>query len=299
MRTLTQALTLTSIATAVRELMVSGIYGGAYGAYDLRIPATSSYAGPIIRVRRSSDNAESDIPALSTADLNGDKWLNEAALLSFVGTASAHVVKWYDQSGAGLAATQTDPILQPRIVNAGVIDRLNVKPTIVFSGAQKLGTSVFNAGAYRNFMGAVVARDDSGGAFIERVFVVQSTGGAADYLGTLSAVLVAGYNAGAAIWAFRNGLDLASAASTGGQGYQALSWFNGSHHNMQRNAGTVNTFAFAHQYLGSAVQLWIGGSRTNDGPFAGAISAAAFYPELPDGAARSAIASSQMLAYSI
>jgi hypothetical protein len=85
-RTLTQALTLTSIATAVR----SGLAGALDG---LSVRATSAlsaarllygtYSGnPLIRARRSSDNAEANIPhGLIIGDLD------TGALLSHVYTA--------------------------------------------------------------------------------------------------------------------------------------------------------------------------------------------------------------------
>jgi hypothetical protein len=294
-----QRATRLTLHSRVKTIPDLSIYGSAMGAYDLRIPPGSPSTLPLVQVRRSSDNAQLDIGASEIVDANGNRWLDEAQLSSFVGSASGYVSKWYDLSPFGLHATQTTAPDQPRIANAGVIDRLNGKPTIVFSGAQKLGTAGFNASGIRNFMGSVVARDDSGGAFIERVFVVQATTGAADYLGVLGAVLVSGYSSGTRVWAFRNGLDLAFVTSTGGQAFQANSWFDATTHNMQRNAGTPASFTFAQQYLGNAVQLWIGGSRTNDGPLTGAVSAAAFYPVLPDATGRSAISGSQMTAYAI
>lgn len=73
----------------------------------------STYTGPLIRVRRSSDNAEQDIGYLSNTTLD------TAALATFVGGASAFVVTWYDQSGAADHVTQATAANQPRIVNAG------------------------------------------------------------------------------------------------------------------------------------------------------------------------------------
>lgn len=114
---------------------------GVTAAYSLRIPGGSTYSGPLIRVRRSSDNAESDISASSTADANGNKGIDEAALLAFAGAGNAFVVTWYDQSGAGLNITQATAASQPRIVLSGVIDKQNSKPTLTFSGSQALQTT--------------------------------------------------------------------------------------------------------------------------------------------------------------
>lgn len=104
--------------------------GQIYAAYGLG-RLLSSYTGPGVRVRRSSDGAETDIgfTALGALDV--------AALLAFSGAGSAFVVTWYDQSGNGRHATQTVTASQPRLVNAGVVDvGPNGRPILVFSGAQ-------------------------------------------------------------------------------------------------------------------------------------------------------------------
>lgn len=104
-------------------------------AFSLR-KLIQSYSGPVIRVRRDSDNAESDI------GFNNLSELDIGALRSFVGnTANGFVVTWYDQSSIASHATQTTTSLQPRIISAGVIDTSNGKPTILFSGAQWLITN--------------------------------------------------------------------------------------------------------------------------------------------------------------
>ncbi|KAI1693711.1 hypothetical protein Ddc_22582 [Ditylenchus destructor] len=84
----------------------------AYGLRDLN-PSSNDYA---VRVRRSSDNAETDIGF----DANGD--LDRQALLDFVGRSAndkGFVTKWYDQSGHGVDMLQTDMTKQGVIVDAG------------------------------------------------------------------------------------------------------------------------------------------------------------------------------------
>ena len=75
----------------------------------------TAYAGPLVRVRRSSDNAEADI------GYGADGWLDEASLLAHVGAGDGFVTTWYDQSGNGRDATQATAGHQPNIVNAGVV----------------------------------------------------------------------------------------------------------------------------------------------------------------------------------
>lgn len=67
------------------------------------------YVGSAIRVRRISDNAESDIGF----DVSGN--LDLAAYNAFQGVSSLRLRTWYDQSGNGYDATQTTAGLQPTI----------------------------------------------------------------------------------------------------------------------------------------------------------------------------------------
>jgi hypothetical protein len=85
-----------------------------------------------MKVRRSNDNATADIPFSFTPD---GRALDETALLAFVGSNSAFVDTWYDQSGNGRHASQASTTLQPRIVNAGTIDKINSRPTVLFDGS--------------------------------------------------------------------------------------------------------------------------------------------------------------------
>ena len=75
----------------------------------------SAYTGPLIRVRRSSDNAEIDIYAL----YNGE--LDTTFLLNFTGAGNGFVARWYDQSGNDQNLTQTTAANQPRIVKCRCI----------------------------------------------------------------------------------------------------------------------------------------------------------------------------------
>lgn len=96
----------------------------AYGLRKLRYGVTSA-----IRVRCSSDNAETDIGFIGQD-------LNVPALLAFVGAGSGYITTWYDQSGNGNHATQSTAANQPRIVNAGVLDvDASGRPTCVFDGS--------------------------------------------------------------------------------------------------------------------------------------------------------------------
>lgn len=88
---------------------------GLFSAIGLTLLIGSAFASPAIRVRRSNDNAEQDIGFTGTA-------LDTAALASFVGSNSAYVKTWYDQSGGGNHFTNATTADQPRIVDAGTYD---------------------------------------------------------------------------------------------------------------------------------------------------------------------------------
>jgi len=101
-------------------------YPGAAAAYSLRKLRTA-YTGAAIRVRRSSDNTETDIGF----DILGG--LDTTALLTFCGVGNGFVRTWYDQSGSGNNLTQTTVSLQPTIVTSGVVNTRNSKPCLIFS----------------------------------------------------------------------------------------------------------------------------------------------------------------------
>jgi hypothetical protein len=103
------------------------LYPGASAAYSVR-KLSSTYSGSALRVRRSSDNTEQDI-GFDGLDLD------IAALANFVGPDSGFVTKWYDQSGNNNDSFNTVGVTQPRLVNGGVIEVQNSKPSVRFLGA--------------------------------------------------------------------------------------------------------------------------------------------------------------------
>jgi hypothetical protein len=137
------------------------LYPGALGAYSLRL-LSSSFIGPTnfpIRIRRtvSGNSTEVDVAfdLLNTISLNSPiynittptplfptlattlgEFVNAPGFSnpdSLVGTQSAFVSIFYDQSGNNYNLIQTAPVNQPRIVLNGVVDTYNSKPSILFS----------------------------------------------------------------------------------------------------------------------------------------------------------------------
>lgn len=94
----------------------------------------TAYTGNLVRLRRSSDNAESDFGPVAATGL-----LDTAAIATFLGASNGFVVTWYDQSGNGLNVTQSTAAKQPAYVASGV----NSLPTVRFAATSS--TSLVNA----------------------------------------------------------------------------------------------------------------------------------------------------------
>ncbi len=128
------------------------------GAYSLRKLSTS-YSGNAILVRRSSDNTTQAIGFTVGGDLD------TASLKTFVSTGNGYVATWYDQGGKGYDAVQATTASQPRIVAAGVVERLNGKPAVNFLGAQSLSmpSSVIVAGSNPSTLNCVAQLNNNTG----------------------------------------------------------------------------------------------------------------------------------------
>ena len=103
----------------------------AHAAYGMRL-LSSSYSGPVMRIRRSSDNAEVDIQF----DANGELSLNSpvtnasnassyTSLADFAGSSTCWVVAWYDQSSGGahliLQPSSASSEFDPRLIEDGAL----------------------------------------------------------------------------------------------------------------------------------------------------------------------------------
>lgn len=105
-------------------------YPSAAAAYSVRL-LRSAYTGSAIRVRRSSDNTESDIGFTALGNLD------TTALTSFCGAGNGFVTTWYDQSGNARDVIQTTAANQPQIVSSGSVLTENGKPCVNFTATNK------------------------------------------------------------------------------------------------------------------------------------------------------------------
>jgi uncharacterized protein YjdB len=103
--------------------------------YSLR-KLLGSYSGNAVRVRRSSDNSETNIGFTATGDFD------EAALKTFAGSGNAFVTIWYDQSGSAKNMVQTSTGQQPQILFSGSLKYINSRPTLDFKDNKGLKYSV-------------------------------------------------------------------------------------------------------------------------------------------------------------
>jgi hypothetical protein len=122
------------------------------GSWSVARRLLTSYTGALLRVRRSSDNTEQDIGFAS------DGSLDTAALLSFCGANSGFVRTVYDQSGNARNFGQSTAANQPRIVNAGVVEVLEGKPTMLLDGSNDGLLSVTSFPALPQWWGYVLSR---------------------------------------------------------------------------------------------------------------------------------------------
>ena len=98
---------------------------GVYAAFR-----TGVYAGPIIEVRRGSDSVTMDFYADSSGQFGTAVNGKGSRLSSWLNGSVGYVSKWYDQSGLGNNASQTNPSVQP------AIDVVNKRVDFTVSGGQ-------------------------------------------------------------------------------------------------------------------------------------------------------------------
>jgi hypothetical protein len=74
--------------------------------------------------------------------------IDATTLLNFVGSGSAFIQTWFDQSGNSRNAIRTTATQQPRIVDAGVLETENGKPTVRVMGGQFMTLPLTTAQAF-------------------------------------------------------------------------------------------------------------------------------------------------------
>ena len=133
------------------------LYPGAAAAYSLRALSASFLNQPIIRVRRSSDNAEADFTAAQ---------ITNGTLTTWTGANDGFVRTWYDQSGNARHAEQTTAGNQPQIVDVGVLETDGGLPAIRFVKANSTNLETNGGLGAQPYTVFSVASVDSGNSFL-------------------------------------------------------------------------------------------------------------------------------------
>lgn len=255
----TTADTLT-LALQVYPSQDAGRFGkfinGLHALYSLR-QELASYTGNLIRVRRSSDNAEQDI-GIATGILD------TAALATFAGSSSCYVKTWYDQSGRGNDLTQTTTTKQPIIVNAGTyltsIQFDGTDDTLTAPGPTSQALSIASRFQMRSITGAAsfqsIINSVSNGSSGQLSFYIQfekGSGKQTQYIFNTGSSYVINQSSTEVITETLNVY-----AFTGDPGTVNKRWINGSVSGTSSvGAGTISSANF----FGNNFQ--IGGSDTN------------------------------------
>ena len=96
------------------DKLATASQNGCAAAYSTRL-LRSNYYGPMVRVRRSTDNVEQDFYGDVFGKLGTRIYASGTSLTSWLGAATGHVVILYDQSGNVRNVTQTTNANQPTI----------------------------------------------------------------------------------------------------------------------------------------------------------------------------------------
>jgi hypothetical protein len=108
------------------------------GVWSIARRLVNTYTGPLIRIRRASDDAEQDIGFIESG---GHHVLDESAVTSFVGSSDWFIRTVYDQSLEGVNLEQTTASLQPIGGTAGGFNRIgsNNRVAAQFGSSRRIG----------------------------------------------------------------------------------------------------------------------------------------------------------------
>lgn len=102
------------VAPSLKQYLSTAAQNGFVGAYHT-ILISSSYKGPSVNIRRSTDNATSDFYSDSNGNMGQSLGAKGTSITSWLNGATGYVTIWYDQSGTGNHATQTITTSQPSL----------------------------------------------------------------------------------------------------------------------------------------------------------------------------------------
>lgn len=238
-------------------------YTGAAVAFSVRLLRTA-YTGSCLRVRRESDDAETDI-GFDSAGL-----LDTAAIATHCGSSTGHLVYWYDQSGNGNDAFQSsasagDRAIQPLIYDGSAVYSLNSKPALYFNGGDYFtGTlsAVSQTGRRNEFAvasfestletskGGIITQDivDGGGRICQNICVSNSNLQSTNIAGGIKS-----FNGSTTLTTDQQYLFSVEQTATALIGY-----VNGTQDATVSSSGSTGSSKFSIGYASANAQRWYG-----------------------------------------
>lgn len=284
---------LEPVAPAI-EYLLDAIGVTPWGAWSTRL-LSSAYTGQCMRVRRASDNAESDFGFAPIS--GGQRFLDTAAIVSWLAGSAGYVHTWYDQSGSGRDVSNAAPTNQPRIVAAGgVVDTKNGKPSLYRSGDIVRLTTATQAHGASSFESFAVASID-GGSYA-RVVSIRSTSAGVDYDNAGSCAAILRDASTSAIVAYRQA-PLASRAITIGTLTSMSSRFGASNAMAVGVAGAETSGTYATAALASSVTLSLMCDAAQTGAMQGYLSEAIHWSSALTAGQRSDVHASHVAAWGV
>ena len=116
--------------------------GACRGAYSTR-RLRAGYTGPVVRVRRASDNAEHEFFADENSQMTTARGMQGTTLATWLWGTTGYLAKWYDQSGNSRDLVQADVNAQPTITST-----LTYPPTFLYGSSTNVYPSLYGCGTY-------------------------------------------------------------------------------------------------------------------------------------------------------
>ena len=136
------AMDIAGDALTVTTVYLNNAFGGTLGLWSAT-KRSETFASPLLRTRRSSDNDEADFTGVTESPerLNADAIASNASPAShdgstfstFIGAVNGFIQGLYDQSGTA-DALQTTTASQPKIATTGTINTNSGYPSMTFDG---------------------------------------------------------------------------------------------------------------------------------------------------------------------
>jgi hypothetical protein len=232
-----------------------------------RLKAT--YGGPLIKVRRASDNATQDIYPIASGDLD------TAAIAAFCGASVGTIQIWYDQSGGVRNLVTAVTTREYQIYNGtAVIQRgANNRPAAYIDAADRGYTAVIPSVTAAPVSAVMVASLGNGTVTTAPgprfMSLVDTTGTNADNNSASRAILIGrqGTSTASPTWqVYRNSAVLASIADAYDTLESISAIFDGTPASLRTNDGTAATGASSAAWVGTRLGIGYTGSAFASAP---------------------------------